>query len=168
MNKLFMVIPLVFLLCFTVGCQQGERVLVQPLSDDPFIGIWKLNFAKSKVDDPNYKMPKNETWGIAVQQNGIKTTFDGVSAQGRTYHIESTGIWDGKDVPVTGDPTAEAFAAKKIDSNAMEFVVKKKSGKVPEPWRVTVSEDGKTMTSVGIMRGADGQEISATFVYDKQ
>jgi uncharacterized protein (TIGR02246 family) len=33
MNKLLMVIPLVFLLCFTFGCQQGEEVAEEPLVD---------------------------------------------------------------------------------------------------------------------------------------
>ena len=69
---------------------------------------------------------------------------------------------------MTGDPTAEAFATKKIDSHNIEFIVKKKPGNVPEPWHVTISKDGKTLTSVGKMRAADGQEYSATFVYDKQ
>lgn len=33
MKKLLMFIPLVFLCCFIVGCQQGERVLVEPMPD---------------------------------------------------------------------------------------------------------------------------------------
>lgn len=137
-------------------------------ADNLFIGTWKFNVAKSKVDDPNYKMPKSETWGVVTQKDAIKTTFDGVSSQGKAYHIESVGKWDGKDVPVTGDPTAEAFDTKIIDANTIDFVVKKKPGKIPEPWRATISKDGKTLTSVGKMKGDKGQDINATFVYDKQ
>jgi uncharacterized protein (TIGR02246 family) len=33
MKTLLILIPLVFLLCFIVGCQQGERVLVEPIPD---------------------------------------------------------------------------------------------------------------------------------------
>jgi uncharacterized protein (TIGR02246 family) len=33
MKKLFMVLPLVFLLCFTFGCQQGEEVAEEPAVD---------------------------------------------------------------------------------------------------------------------------------------
>jgi hypothetical protein len=134
---------------------------------DPFAGQWKLNAANSIVEDPS-ALPKLETWSIEFQQDGIKTSFDGVSSQGKPYHIESTGKWDGKDAPVTGDPNAEAFAIRKVDSNTMEFIVKKNPGRVPEPWRVTVSGDGKTMTSVGIVKRANGEEISGTYVYDKQ
>ena len=38
MKNTFMVIPLAFLICFVVGCQQGERVLVKPLSE-PFSDV---------------------------------------------------------------------------------------------------------------------------------
>jgi len=34
MKNTFMVITLVFLCCFIVGCQQGERVLVEPKTDE--------------------------------------------------------------------------------------------------------------------------------------
>ncbi|MGD9347390.1 MAG: hypothetical protein PVH84_16100 [Candidatus Aminicenantes bacterium] len=33
MKKLFMVLPLVILLCFTFGCQQGEEVAEEPVVD---------------------------------------------------------------------------------------------------------------------------------------
>ncbi len=33
MKKLLMVIPLVFLLCFTFSCQQGEEVAEEPVVD---------------------------------------------------------------------------------------------------------------------------------------
>jgi ketosteroid isomerase-like protein len=33
MKKLFMVLPLVFLLCFTFSCQQGEEVAEEPVVD---------------------------------------------------------------------------------------------------------------------------------------
>jgi uncharacterized protein (TIGR02246 family) len=33
MKNTFMVIPSVFLICFVVGCQQGERVRVEPVAD---------------------------------------------------------------------------------------------------------------------------------------
>ena len=33
MKSTFMVIPLVFLLCFVVGCQQDEEVIEEPVAD---------------------------------------------------------------------------------------------------------------------------------------
>jgi uncharacterized protein (TIGR02246 family) len=49
MKKLFMVLPLVFLLCFTFGCQQGEEVAeevgVKALSDEDVAAIKAVNDA---------------------------------------------------------------------------------------------------------------------------
>ena len=33
MKKIPMIVPLVFAFCFIIGCQQGERVLVEPVAD---------------------------------------------------------------------------------------------------------------------------------------
>ena len=53
MKKLFMILPLVFLLCFTFSCQQGEEVAEEPVVDveaekavvkaliDDFLICWK-------------------------------------------------------------------------------------------------------------------------------
>jgi uncharacterized protein (TIGR02246 family) len=53
MKKLFMVLPLVFLLCFTFSCQQGEEVAeepgVAPLSDEDVAAIKALGPAMDKA-----------------------------------------------------------------------------------------------------------------------
>ena len=36
----------------------------------------------------------------------IKSTVDGVDAQGKPTHNEWVGKFDGKDYPVTGDPSS--------------------------------------------------------------
>ena len=78
-----------------VGLSIG--VLAQPL--DVAVGTWKLNVAKSTSSpDPQ---PKSLTVKIErVTGGALKTTFDGVDAQGRATHSESVSKWDGKEVPV--------------------------------------------------------------------
>ena len=53
MKKLFLVIPLVFLLCFTFGCQQGEEVAEEPgiksLSDEDIAAIKAIGPAIDKA-----------------------------------------------------------------------------------------------------------------------
>ncbi len=134
---------------------------------DPFIGAWKLNAAKSKVGDPRI-MPKSETITFTEQQGAIKSFADGVDAQGKAYHgAESVGKWDAKDVPVADDPIADMVATKKVNANTVEIVFKK-AGKEVQRWRITISKDGKEMTSEGKWKDAKGQEFRGTFVYDKQ
>ena len=57
---------------------------------DPFIGTWKLNVAKSKAPDPSL-LPKSEVFKNVAQGNLIKTTFDGVDSQGKSFHSEGVG-----------------------------------------------------------------------------
>ncbi len=53
MKKLFLIIPLVFLLCFTFGCQQAEEVAeepgVKPLSDEDVAAIKAIGPAIDKA-----------------------------------------------------------------------------------------------------------------------
>jgi len=53
MKKLLMILPLVILLCFTFGCQQGEEVAeevgVKPLSDEDVAAIKALGPALDKA-----------------------------------------------------------------------------------------------------------------------
>ena len=62
---------------------------------DPFIGTWKLNVAKSKAPDPSL-LPKSEVFKNVAQGNLIKTMFDGVESQGKSFHSEGVGEWNGK------------------------------------------------------------------------
>ncbi|MFC2141941.1 YybH family protein [Acidobacteriota bacterium] len=53
MKKLFMILPLVLVLCFTFGCQQGEEVAeepgVKPLSDEDIAAIKAIGPAMDKA-----------------------------------------------------------------------------------------------------------------------
>ena len=137
------------------------------LAADPFIGTWKLNTAKSKMDTSPTPMTRNETLINAAQGNAIKTAFDGIDAQGKEFHIVSIGAWDGRDFPVKGDPGADIIALKKIDANTVS-VAAKKAGKEVGTYQTTVSKDGKTMTMAVKVKDEKGKEWSYTQVWDKQ
>jgi hypothetical protein len=132
---------------------------------DTEVGTWKLNPAKSKYDPgPG---PKSSTVKIEAQGDGIKYTSDGVDAEGNSVHVEFSAKYDGKDNPVTGSPTADTIALKRIDANTTEGVTKK-AGKVVGTARAVVSKDGKTRTLTGKGKNAQGQDTSFTAVYEKQ
>ena len=135
-------------------------------ADNPWTGTWKLNLAKSKISDPSM-MPKSETIKVVAQGNDMKTTVDGVDAQGKAFHSAWSGKWDGKNYPVTGDPDIDMSAIAQIDTNTIT-VVNKKAGKEVISYRVTLSKDRKTQTVVAKTKDAKGQEVNITAVYDKQ
>ena len=73
-------------------------------ADDPQMGTWKLNEAKSKFAPG---VPKNHTVVYETVGDNVKITADGTDKDGKATHNEWTGKFDGKDYPVTGDPTSD-------------------------------------------------------------
>jgi hypothetical protein len=97
----------------------------------------------------------------------VKVTVDGVGSDGKPSHNEWTGQFDGKDYPVTGDPTTDTRSYKRIDAHALALT-NKKDGKATLTGRITVSADGKTRTVTTSATNAKGEKVSSTAVYDKQ
>jgi len=131
-------------------------------SDDPMMGTWKLNEAKSKIGPG---APKNNTVVYSTAGDQIKVTVDGTDAQGKTAHSEWTGKFDGKDYPVTGDATADMRDYKK-DGNNLDMT-NKKDGKVVSTGKIAVSADGKTRTVTIESTDAKGAKATTTAHYDK-
>ena len=130
----------------------------------PQMGTWKLNEAKSKFAPG---APKNTTVVYAAAGDGIKVTVDGTDADGKATHNEWTGKFDGKDYPLTGDPTADMRSYKQVDERTLELT-NKKDGKVIVTGKVVVSADGKTRTVTTSATNAKGEKVESTAVYDKQ
>jgi len=82
-------------------------------------------------------------------------------------HSEWTGKFDGKDYPVTGDPTDDSRAYKRVNASTLSMTLKK-DGKVTATGQIVVSSDGKTRTVT--IKGTDamGKTVSSMAVYDKQ
>jgi hypothetical protein len=66
---------------------------------DPFVGTWELNVAKSQASDRRL-LHKSETIRIEARENGAIFTFDGVDAEGKSFHGAWSGKYDGKDYPM--------------------------------------------------------------------
>jgi len=139
-------------------------VAVCVAADDAAIGTWKLDEAKSKLVAG---MPKNNTVVYVSAGDSLKVTVDGVGADGKPAHNEWTGKFDGKDYPLTGDPSANSRSYKRIDANTLELT-NKKDGKVVMSGHITISADGKTRTVTVSGTGADGKQVTSTMVYNKQ
>ncbi len=133
-------------------------------ASDTQMGTWTLNEAKSKVAAG---MPKNNKIVFEAAGDSIKVTIDGMSGDGKPIHSEWTGKLDGKDYPVTGDPTSDARSYKQIDDHTLVFNIKN-GGKVTITGRVVVSADGKTRTVTTSGTDPQGKKVKGTVVYDKQ
>jgi len=145
-----------------VGCVLAGMVAFA--ADNPHMGTWKLNEAKSKI---GASAPKNGTVVYAAAGESIKVTVDGVDGTGKPTHSEWTGKFDGKEYPVTGEATADTRAYTKVDDTTLSFS-QKKDGKVTMSGKIVVSADGKSRTVTTTVTGADGKKVDSTAVYDKQ
>jgi len=135
------------------------------LAADPFVGTWKMNVAKSKVNPP--PIAKSVTMKVMPKSDGFTWITDLVPNDGQALHMEWSGKFDGKDYPATGDPNADTYALKKIDPNTI-VEVDKKAGKEVGNWRLVISKDGKTQTQTGKYKDEKGQEFTVTAVLEKQ
>ena len=133
-------------------------------ADDPQMGTWNLNEAKSKFAPG---VPKNHTVVYEATGDNVKVTVDGTDKDGNATHNEWTGKFDGKDYPVTGDPTSDMRSYQKIGDRVLKLTVKK-DGKVTLTGRIVVSGDGKSRIVTTGEAGAEGKSPKNRTVYDKQ
>jgi hypothetical protein len=149
-------ILLTLLLCFV-----GAAVC---FADDPQIGTWKLNEAKSKIGPG---APKLTTVVYEVAGDSVKVTVDGTDGTGKPTRSEWAGKYDGKDYPVTGDPSTDTRSYKKVNDHTLAFT-NKKGDKVTISGRGVVSADGNTRTVTINGTDSNGKKFTSTAVYDKQ
>jgi hypothetical protein len=133
-------------------------------AEDPSIGTWKLNAAKSNV--PAGAM-KNSTVVYVQQGDKIKCVTDGVVGTDTPLHIEWTGKFDGNDYPLIGDSESDTRSYKKIDDHTLELI-NKKNGQVTVRARVVYARNFKTRTMTTVAIGDDGKKIITHAVYDKE
>jgi hypothetical protein len=134
------------------------------LADDPNMGTWKLNEAKSKFSPG---ATKNNTVVYEAAGDSVKVTVDGVDGEGKPSHNEWTGKFNGRYYAVTGDPTSDMRSYRRINSRTLAITAKK-GGKVTLTGRIVVSANGKTRTVTTTVKDSKGKWITNKGVYDKQ
>ena len=134
------------------------------LADDPHMGTWKLNEAKSKFGPG---ATKNHTVVYEAAGDSVKVTVDGVDGDGNPSHNEWTGKFNGKFYPVTGDPTSDMRSYRKVNNHTLALTGKK-DGKVSLTGRITVTANGRTRTVTTNGTDSKGKRFSTRAVYDKQ
>ena len=133
-------------------------------AQNPFMGTWKLNEAKSTLAAG---MPKNNTVVYEPEGVDVKVTIDGTDSTGNPTHNEWTGKFDGKYYPVKGDPNSDSRSYTRKGIHVLDFSVKNGT-KVTTTGRIVASDDGKSRTVTSIGTDAQGKKFTSTVVYDKQ
>src|SRR6266516_1406085 len=149
------------LILVTLGVLFGGATVC--LADNPHMGTWKLNEAKSKFGPG---ATKNSTVVYEASGDSVKVTVDGVDGDGNAIHSEWTGKFNGKYYPVTGDPASDMRSYRKINNHTMALTGKK-GGKVNLTGRITVSANGKTRIVTTTGTNSKVKRVSNRAVYDK-
>ena len=133
-------------------------------ADNPNIGTWKLNEAKSKIPAG---VGKNITVVYSAAGSDIKVTTDGVDGKGNPAHSEWTGQFDGKPYPVTGSTAVDSRSVTAKGERTLE-IANMKDGKTVSSGKVELAKDGKSRTLEIEGTTADGKKYHAKYAYDKQ
>jgi hypothetical protein len=144
------------------------RGVTSPSTNDPFIGVWKLNPGKSKYESGG--APTSFTRSYEDRGGGtIFMTTDVTIPQGstRAYLVYRR---DGKPYPEAeaGAQAIRMVTVKAVDPRTEEvsLIVNGRTSETPST--ITISADGMTMTQVVSGRDAKGKAFTNTIVYDKQ
>lgn len=143
----------------------GLAVAINGQTPQPLYGKWALNLSKSTYDSaqPPYK---KSTCKIEPWEDGLKVTYDMVGIRGGITHLEWTGRFDGRDYLLQGLDEVLTNAYVKIDDRTYEVVVKVDGARAATT-KISISPDGKTLTTVTTARNSQGSSVSTT-IYDRQ
>ena len=139
----------------------ASAVLAQG-KDDPFIGRWTLDRAKSEFSG---NVPEKRVTIFELTPDGsLKHVTETVIANGSTDRVEYASKYDSKDVPISNS-FLWTVSVKRLDARTTERSGKV-MGEVVETSKRTVSADGQTLTVVttGTNNGAD---YSSTQVFSR-
>jgi hypothetical protein len=142
-------------------CLEGRLAFAQT-KDDPFIGRWVLDRAKSEYSGAP---PEKRTTVFELTPAGIRHMTDTVVANGSTDRVEYTAKYDGQDVQISNS-FLWTVSLKRIDARTIERSGKV-MGMVVETSTRTVSPDGQTLT-ITTSGTNGGNEYSSTQVFTRE
>jgi hypothetical protein len=136
--------------------------------EDPSIGTWKLNVAKSKFT-PGPPI-KADTRSYEVQDGWLIVTTETTQPTGEKTGVRFAAKFDGKAYPQIGRfaPTVALISYQPVDKRTLKYTVKDTAGKVTSTNTRTVSADGKTMTIEQKSTDASGRPVLNVELFERQ
>jgi hypothetical protein len=136
--------------------------------DDPSIGSWKLNVAKSKFTPGPPK--KGDTRSYEVTDGWLIVTTESISGEGNRTGVRFAAKFDGKPYAQIGRfaPTVTLITYEPIDRLTLKYTQRDTTGKIVSTNTRTVSADGKTMTIEQKTTDANGRPVVNVELYERQ
>lgn len=122
---------------------------------NPRFGRWKL---KSEAPAPQSNIMTYEPHDAG----GMKVTIQSVNARGDTTTWWYATEFDGRDMPVTGNPGQTHAAVRRI-SDRINEIVNKRDGRVTQLLTNVLSPDGNTIAVMYMRDDGSGKTTGVTF-----
>jgi hypothetical protein len=116
-------------------------------------GTWRLNREQSTFSVG--EVPKQLELRILEERDGIRYQSASVTTDGQKHGANYWARFDDKDYELTGAPTYDHVAIRKLDDTTFTIRSKKGADVVVEA-RYVVSKDGKTLVREGAAKGDSG------------
>ncbi len=137
--------------------------------DDPSIGTWKLNVAKSKFT-PGPPI-QGDTRSYEVNDGGwLFVTTETIQPDGTRTGVRFAAKFDGKAYPQIGRfaPTVTMITYEPVDNRTLKYTQRDTSGKIVSTNTRIVSADGKTMIIEQRTSNASGQPVVNVELFERQ
>jgi len=154
-------VAVAFLALATVAAAQSK--------DDPSLGTWRLNVAKSKFT-PGPPI-KGDTRSYEVNDEGwLIVTTETIQPDGTHTGVRFAAKFDGKAYPQIGRfaPTVTLITYEPVDRVTLKYTQRDTSGKVLSTNTRTVSTDSKTMTIEQRSTDANGRPVVNVELFERQ
>jgi hypothetical protein len=113
---------------------------------DPFIGTWRLNPAKSAFDPNHRPTGGTMTWELDAEGN-YSMKAEGLNAKGeKVVERPQRMIPDGRGYPIADFPGLTTITTR-LDSNAIRVEARREDNSVAGEGTYAVSADGASMTA---------------------
>jgi hypothetical protein len=132
---------------------------------ETWVGTWALNVEKS-VYNPGPGPYRRGAMTVEIVGDQVRFAYDLVMQRGGVQHMEWTGRFDGEDYMVQGVDDYVTYAYSPVSDREYQ-VVTKVDRQIVAISTVTVSADGRTLTTSTGGRNARGDEITNVTVYEK-
>jgi hypothetical protein len=137
--------------------------------NDPSIGSWKLNVAKSTFT-PGPPI-NGDTRSYEVNDEGwLIVTTETIQPDGKRTGVRFAAKFDGKPYPQIGRfaPTVTLITYEPVDKLTLKYTQRDASGKVVSTNTRTVSADGKTMTIEQKTTDDKGRPVVNVELFERQ
>jgi hypothetical protein len=137
--------------------------------DDPFLGTWKLDVAKSQFKGA--PPPKEETRTGVKEGSATRITFRGIAADGSKIDFTFITRYDNKPEPFSGTTVpggAATVAIERVDAHTTVAHHFTKDGKPLWTTKNILSDSWKASTMTRTGKDANGKPMDQVTVWEKQ